>query len=49
MFEAPKGPERSKIFQALNPEKLYFESRREKAESADTKVKVLTQRDHTLV
>eukprot|EP00043_Microstomoeca_roanoka_P014476 m.143560 g.143560 ORF g.143560 m.143560 type:complete len:185 (+) comp16020_c1_seq4:134-688(+) len=40
LFEAPKGPERSKIFQALNPEKLYFESRREKAEQEEEKVAV---------
>lgn len=35
LFEAPKGPERSKIWKALNPDKLYYESRREKEEAAD--------------
>lgn len=33
LFAAPSGPQRSKIWQALNPDKLYFESRREKVES----------------
>eukprot|EP01147_Barroeca_monosierra_P006590 gene6590-7529_t len=47
LFEAPKGPERSKIYQALNPQKLYYESRREKAEAEEEKeVVVLGQRDY---
>lgn len=41
MFAKPEGPKRSKIFQALNPEKLYYETAREKAEAADTKEKLL--------
>ena len=46
LFEAPKGPERSKIYQALNPQKLYYESRREKAEAEEEKeVIVIGQRD----
>ena len=38
MFEAPKGPQKSKIWEALNPQKLYYESRREKEESEEEKV-----------
>ncbi|EGD77186.1 hypothetical protein PTSG_08279 [Salpingoeca rosetta] len=46
LFEAPKGPEHSKIYKALNPQKLYYESRREKAEAEEDKeVIVLGQRD----
>ena len=33
LFSAPEGPKKSKIYNALNPEKLWFESRREKEES----------------
>lgn len=40
MFAAPKGPERSRIFQALNPDKLWYETRREKAEAEDEKLNV---------
>lgn len=37
LFEAPKGPVRSKIYNALNPEKLAYESRREKEENKEDK------------
>eukprot|EP00047_Mylnosiga_fluctuans_P004848 m.236896 g.236896 ORF g.236896 m.236896 type:complete len:305 (-) comp13051_c0_seq1:165-1079(-) len=37
LFAAPEGPQRSKIFQALNPEKLWYETRREKEENAEEK------------
>lgn len=40
MFEAPKGPEHSKIWKALNPDKLYYESRRQKEEAADEAIVV---------
>eukprot|EP00053_Salpingoeca_punica_P011723 m.104447 g.104447 ORF g.104447 m.104447 type:complete len:255 (+) comp15758_c0_seq1:1626-2390(+) len=41
MFAKPEGPKRSKIYQALNPEKLYYESAREKAEKEETKAKLV--------
>lgn len=34
IFEAPKGPEKSKIWQALNPTQIAYQSRREKEEDA---------------
>ena len=40
MFEAPKGPQRSKIWEALNPQKLFYESRREKEEQEEEKIVV---------
>lgn len=40
MFEAPKGPQRSKIWEALNPQKLFYESRREKEEQEEDKIVV---------
>lgn len=40
MFAAPEGPKRSKIFQALNPENLWYESRREKEESKGDVIKL---------
>ncbi len=43
LFEAPKAQQYSKIHQALNPQKLYYESRREKEEQEDDKV-VITMR-----
>lgn len=43
LFEAPKAQQHSKIHQALNPQKLYYESRREREEQEDDKV-VITMR-----
>ena len=40
MFAAPEGPKKSKIFQALNPEKLWYESRREREESKEETIHV---------
>eukprot|EP00055_Hartaetosiga_balthica_P008228 m.29887 g.29887 ORF g.29887 m.29887 type:complete len:268 (+) comp6187_c1_seq1:216-1019(+) len=47
LFQAPKGPEHSKIFNALNPQKLYFESRREKEEAEEETIEIeLNTRDY---
>lgn len=40
MFAAPDEPKKSKIFQALNPEKLWYESRREKEEAREEAVHI---------
>eukprot|EP00051_Salpingoeca_urceolata_P004089 m.62551 g.62551 ORF g.62551 m.62551 type:complete len:418 (+) comp13359_c0_seq1:521-1774(+) len=40
LFAVEKKNEQSKIFQALNPQSLYFESRREKAEKEERAVRV---------
>eukprot|EP00049_Salpingoeca_infusionum_P002588 m.58249 g.58249 ORF g.58249 m.58249 type:complete len:266 (+) comp11668_c0_seq1:221-1018(+) len=48
LFAAPSQPEHSRIFNALNPQKLYYESRREKAEAEEDKI-VIGQRDFTSV
>lgn len=40
LFAAPEGPKHSKIYSALNPEKLWFESRREKEESKGETVQI---------
>eukprot|EP00056_Hartaetosiga_gracilis_P003631 m.65341 g.65341 ORF g.65341 m.65341 type:complete len:271 (-) comp11527_c3_seq1:422-1234(-) len=40
LFQAPKEEAHSRIFNALNPQKLYFESRRDKEEAEEEKVEV---------
>jgi len=40
LFAAPEGPKHSKIFSALNPEKLWYETRREKEESKGDTVQI---------
>eukprot|EP00045_Choanoeca_perplexa_P003785 m.33400 g.33400 ORF g.33400 m.33400 type:complete len:272 (-) comp12231_c0_seq1:300-1115(-) len=46
LFTAPKGPERSKIYQALNPDKLFFESRRDQEEKGKVALGRLGARDY---
>eukprot|EP00730_Choanoeca_flexa_P016367 TRINITY_DN7712_c0_g1_i3.p1 TRINITY_DN7712_c0_g1~~TRINITY_DN7712_c0_g1_i3.p1 ORF type:complete len:278 (+),score=96.64 TRINITY_DN7712_c0_g1_i3:159-992(+) len=48
LFAAPKA-ERSKIYQALNPEKLFFESRREQEEKGKIELGRVGARDYNML
>eukprot|EP00054_Salpingoeca_dolichothecata_P028197 m.212033 g.212033 ORF g.212033 m.212033 type:complete len:341 (-) comp26153_c3_seq8:47-1069(-) len=49
LFAADDGPKKSKIYQALNPDKLFFESRREKEEAKSEVVKISVRGMNTFI